>query len=388
MKLLRISADGVPLFKGVCEVDFVAQQRVTKENADEMSCLFNANGQSYYQNNVISFIGVNASGKTTILKLITLVCRMLNNEAINNITCSEILNNLSDKSEAVFDVYFYAENNTVNMLHTVVARNNGKLYIKDEYLKSKPASRVKSKKNIWEFEDSNTEITRNKDEAFLLEDVSICVALNKKTGDKISLIDMLQYTNTNELNVFDNCPAELIEFFDPSVEYLKIKKSSKDPDIRLKFKNEEELVLNKASELNRYLSSGTIKGINIFICAMNSFETGGYLIVDELENHFNHEIISTLIGFYKDKKINPKGAMLVFSTHYAELLDEFERNDNIFIVRNSCGITLENLSTVLDRNDLKKSEVYQSDYLEGTAPKYESYMKLKKKLIQTQKEDV
>ena len=64
---------------------------------------------------------------------------------------------------------------------------------------------------------------------------------------------------------------------------------------------------------------------------MRTFETGGYLIIDELENHFNQEIVSTLIRFYMDKKVNKKGAMLIFSTHYSELLDVFERNDRFFI---------------------------------------------------------
>lgn len=384
MKLLKIIASGIPLFKDKCEIDFLAQQRVSADNADEMSCLFSSGQQAYYQNNVVSFIGINASGKTTILKLITFVCRMVNNESINNIAYSEILDSLSEESEAVFDVYFYAENKTVNMLHTVVSRKDGKLFIKDEFLKSKPISKVKRKADIYEFSDGAVTLTRNKDEEFLLDDVSIIVAYNKKNKDQLTLTEMLQYTNINELTVFENCPAELIAFFDPSVEYLTIKKEGKDSDIRLKFRNEEEVILNKPSELNRYLSSGTIKGINIFLYAIRTFETGGYLIVDELENHFNHEIVSTLIRFYKDKKVNPKGAMLIFSTHYAELLDEFERNDNIFIVRNNQGIQAENLSLILKRNDIKKSDAYQSGFLQGTTPMYDSYMNLKKKLIKNQ----
>ena len=87
-----------------------------------------------------------------------------------------------------------------------------------------------------------------------------------------------------------------------------------------------------------------------------------------------------------DAKVNPKGAMLIFSTHYAELLDEFERNDNIYIVRNRNGITAENLSTILKRNDIKKSEAYQSGYLEGTVPMYDAYMDLKKRLLHSYKE--
>ena len=144
---------------------------------------------------------------------------------------------------------------------------------------------------------------------------------------------------------------------------------------------------NCAYQDYRYLSSGTIKGINVFISAMNTFKTGGYLVVDELENHFNHEIVSTIIRFYMDPKVNYTGATLVFSTHYPELLDEFERNDNIYIVRNRQGITVENLSTILKRNDIKKSEAYQSDFLEGTVPAYDAYMGLKKSLIRNGKED-
>ena len=88
-----------------------------------------------------------------------------------------------------------------------------------------------------------------------------------------------------------------------------------------------------------------------------------------------------------DKKVNPYGAMLIFSTHYAELLDEFERNDNIYIVRNEGGITVQNLTDVLKRNDIKKSEAYQSGFLGGTVPMYDAYMDLKKSLINSHKED-
>ena len=115
--------------------------------------------------------------------------------------------------------------------------------------------------------------------------------------------------------------------------------------------------------------------------ALMVFQEGGYLIVDELENHFNREIVSTLIRFFMDKKVNKNGGTLIFSTHYSELLDEFERNDSIYIVRNKEGITAENLSKILKRNDMKKSEVYDSDFLKGTVPAYDSYIALKKALM-------
>lgn len=352
-----------------------------------MSCLFSTSTQSFYQNNVLSFIGINASGKTSLLKLITFVCRMINNESINNIPYSEILDGLDDDCQVTFDVYFYTNDDSINMLHTVIRKADGKFVISDEYLKSKPCSKIKSKSAIFAFDNVAITLKRSKDEAFLLDDVSIMVAFNKAVKDNLAITDMLRYTNINELSISEDCPPELIAFFDPSIEYLHVRKEKKDTDIRLKFYRKEEIVLNKLSDLNRYLSSGTIKGINTFVNAISVFRTGGYLIVDELENHFNHEIVSTLIRFYMDPKVNPKGAMLIFSTHYAELLDEFERNDNIYIVRNRHGISTENLATILKRNDIKKSEAYQSGFLEGTVPMYDAYMAFKNSLIHSRKGD-
>ena len=386
MKILKMVVSGLPLFQEKCEIDFLALQRVTSDNAEKMSCAFSNGAKGFYQNNVISFIGINASGKTTILKLITFVCRLLNNEPINSIDCAEILDDLTSNNQVVFDTYFYADNETVNLLHTVIVRDNEKLIITNETLKSKPLSKVQTRKTLFDFTGVEICLSRSINADFLLDDVSIMVAFNKKNNKQINFTDMLRYTNINQLSISEDCPLELITFFDPSVEHLKVSKNSKDTDICLKFKGKNEIVLNQFSELNRYLSSGTIKGINTFLNAIKTFQNGGYLIVDELENHFNQEIVSTLMRFYMDKKVNPNGAVLIFSTHYSELLDEFERNDNVYIVRNRNGISAENLSTILKRNDIKKSEAYQSGFLEGTVPMYDAYMDLKESLIGTHKE--
>ncbi len=387
MKILKIRAEGISLFKGTCEMDFTALQRVNADNAEKMHPIFTTGGQTYYQNSVTSFIGINASGKTTILRLISFVFRLLNNESINTFDNHGFFDKLTNKDVVTFDVYFFTSDGSIHLLHTTVCKNKEKLYIKDEYIKSKAASKVKKKADLFDFDGIEPNITRNNDNAFLLDDVSICIALNKANKDAIVFTDMIRYTDTNQLIVSEDCPAELIAFFDPSIEYLKINKTNKDPDIKLKFINDNEILLHNMSELNKYLSSGTIKGINIFVNAISIFKTGGYLIIDELENHFNHEIVSTLIRFFMNNAINPKGATLLFSTHYAELLDEFDRNDNIFIVRNINGITVDNLSELLKRNDLNKSDIYQSDYLKGTAPMYDAYIKLKSRLLSSAKEE-
>lgn len=383
MKLLKIKIRGLKLFKDELEIDFFAEQRVGPEKNEMLYKLFS----NIYINNVIALIGINASGKTSILKVISFVINMLNNEPINKIVYNDILNGVNYEDEVIFETYFYSEENYINKLQTVVKRDDksqdgeNKYTIKKEKLWRKSLSAVKTKKSLFEFDKLKPVQIRNSDEEFLMDDVSIIISLNKKYNSRFYIRDMINLTNTNQITFTGEFPPELITFLDPSIEYLNLKHDGKKLEIRLKFKEKEEIILYDPVKLNNYLSSGTIKGINVFLNAMLAFHNGGYLIVDELENHFNREIVSTLIRFFMNEKINHKGATIIFSTHYSQLLDEFERSDDIYIVRNKNGINVEKLSKILKRNDIKKSEAYQSGYLQGTAPAYESYINFKNAII-------
>ena len=382
MKILKLVIKGLPLFKNDLNIDFIAQQRVDDDDRERLYNIFS----NIYTNQVLSFIGINASGKTTLLKVVSFVINLLNNEPINNIESKEIFDDLNDGHKVVITTYFYREG-IINKLQSVIEKKvnpvdgNERLFIADETLWAKEINKIKTKKSIYEFNDSDLKTRRNQKEQYLLEDVSIILALNKKQDTNFFLYDMSEFTDHNMLNVLGKYPKEILTFLDPSIEYLHCKPEGKKVDIRLKFYEKDEICLNNPLALNRYLSSGTIKGLSVFMGAVITFMEGGYLVVDELENHFNREIVSTLVRFFMDKKVNRNGATLVFSTHYSELLDEFERNDGIYIVRNIGGITAENLSNILKRNDIKKSEVYDSDFLKGTVPAYESYIALKKVLM-------
>lgn len=385
MRLLKIFIQDMPRFKGNIDIDFITKQRVAEDDQEKLFNAFSNNYTSIYTNQAISFIGLNASGKTTILKAISFVINLLNNEALNNIKSKEILNDLSDNEKVKITSFFYNDNSVYKLETHIEKRvnqvdNESKLIITEERLWEKDATKVKTKKSLFEFNDSDIRIERNEKEQFLLNDVSVMIAINKEKQSNFPLRDMLMWTNHNMLNILGKFPKELLTFLDPSIEYFKCDIRKKPADIRLKFYESEEIILNNPSEIEKYLSSGTIKGINVFMNALLCFMEGGYLIVDELENHFNEEIVTTLVRFFMNPNVNRNGATLIYSTHYSELLDEYDRNDCIYIVRNRGGIYTENLSLILKRNDIKKSEAYESGYLEGTVPIYESYMALKKVL--------
>lgn len=378
MKILRITVNGLPLFKQELDLLFYTQQRVSEDDKEKLYKI----EPNYYLHTACAFIGINASGKTSVLKVINLALNILRNEPINHVESRNILGGCENAS---FKICFFDNKRNICCLETVVkskkAKAGGYVYsIVEEKLWEKPVSSVKSKKYLTDFSGLRLIAARNTDEAYLPDDVSFIIAHNKKTNDRIDVFSLLSYTNINVLPFTDDIPLEVITFLDPTIEKLCFEKIEDKALIHLKFKGEEELILNNAVELEQYLSSGTIKGIITFSMVKEVLTSGGYLLIDELENHFNKEIVVTLMRFFMDSSLNKNGSTLIFTTHYPELLDEYDRNDAIYIVRNRNGITAENLSYILKRNDIKKSDAYQSGFLEGTTPAYEAYLRLKKNL--------
>ena len=379
MKLLRITAEGLPLFKEKLDLIFYAQQRVRDEDKENLYPLFS----NVYLNPANAFIGINASGKTSVLKVILLALGILDNDPINHMATKEIL---GETEKAILNIFFYVESTEeICRLETMIASSKSKTEgitykIVSESLWTKETSEVVTRKAMLDFGKKAPVMVRSDQEAFLSDDVSIMIAKNKKTGEQTNAVSLLLFTNINVLPFSEDIPAEVITYLDPTIEYLHFEEKNKNPIIHLKFKEREEIVLNAPLELNNYLSSGTVKGMITFTLAQEVLNDGGYLVVDEIENHFNKEIVGTLMRFFMDSKLNKKGGTLIFTTHYPELLDEYDRNDSIYITRNLNGISAENLIHILKRNDIKKSDAYQSGFLQGTTPTYEAYMRLKKSI--------
>lgn len=377
MKVLRITAQGLPLFKEPLDVNFCAQQRVPEQQRESLRQIFS----HVFLNQICGFIGLNASGKTSVLKALLLALGLLNNDPINHMPVKDILGNTKKTS---LSIYFYSETQKeICLLETAITSDTGingaTVYrILSETLKTKKPNSGITRINLFDFTNIKPSIERRGNEEFLPEDVSIMIARNKKTRETSLVSNLLLLTNTNILESPEKIAPEVISFLDPTIEKLYFEEHDQKILIHLKFVDQDEIRLNSFTDLNYYLSSGTIKGIITFTKAREILNYGGYLVIDELENHFNKEIVSTLMRFFMDSGVNKKGGTLIFSTHYPELLDVFERNDCAYITRNNNGLTVENLVNLLNRNDIKRSDAFQSGFLSGTTPSYEAYLKLKK----------
>lgn len=379
MRLLQIDATGFPLFKSGLRFSLIAQQRVASDDKDRLYNLIK--GSPFYLNSVVSVIGINASGKTSVLKVLLLALDILSNEPVSHCESKDILGDVAD---AKLVMTFVSDSSELCQLEThleVVRNGNERHYrITAETLKKKTIKEVKTKAQLTDFSQVEPFMTRSNNENFLADDISIIIAYNKKNDYHPCVKSLLSMTNVNVLPVSDDISLDVVQYLDPTIEALFFDREDRKT-VHLKFKGQEEILLSDSSVLNRFLSSGTVKGIVAFSYGIQVLRAGGFLVIDELENHFNKEITATLIRLFLNAAINVNGGTLVFSTHYPELIDEFDRNDCIFITKNQNGITMDVLSDLLKRNDVKKSEAYQSDMLAGTAPSYEAYMRLKKNLI-------
>lgn len=391
MKLLKTDISRMTLYENNLEIDFTTSQRVTSDAIYELNQITD----NVYANPVIELAGINASGKTMTLKVIKLVISLLNGMNLNSLSEKELFLELIGDEPVVLKMYYFWEGNFY-FLKTKIGRRKSKrnpmdeeLWICEESLyKSKPKAKIT--KNNWirqpGEENSIYELVpfadREKASDFLPDDVSVNVAMVNKNREPLTCCDFLGMVNHNYMKVFGEYIPDILHLLDPNIEYLKMERNEEGNRFRwlLKFKNRSSVFsLNSPEDLELYLSSGTIKGIGIFSMSIAMFYAGGYILVDELENHFNLQIVKCLLDLFVSRTTNRNGATILFSTHYPGLLDIPSRNDAVYILSNNEKISCKNLSVLKKRNDGRKpSKAFAENLLNvTTAPSYQAFIKLK-----------
>lgn len=383
LRFLKMNISGHPLIKDGTELSLVADQRVYQDNTDQLTNLFGR----VWVNNLSTLVGRNATGKTTLMKLVTgILSLLLNNKSIDQTRLNGIL--VGD-SDIRFEVYLYGADKMIYLDKITLAPSKEKpknWMVSEEKIFEKKVNNHTSKKELFNFKNIDAKTNRQKLtgdlSAVLADDDSIFrMIIAKKNYQPQSIIDTLTFTNVNIL-IYDKpiVPTEILEYLDPTIEYLRIDQTEAgDAIYKLKFKgNDKEITDNNFATIEYYLSSGTAKGVTLYQYVLHALEKGGIIFVDELENHFNHAIVRTFIEYFTDPEINVNGATLVFSTHYSELLDDLERGDQIYVAIRQEKMTFTRFSDTDMREDINRTEVFDADNLKGTSPDYEAYMALRK----------
>ena len=152
MKLLRIRVNGLPLYKNIFDISFCATQRV---QSSHLNSVFNLS-RNIYINTAEAFVGINASGKTTSLKVISFTSLLLGAVPLNVEYVPQIL---GEDIKTVFDIDFY-ENGKIFHLNSEIVRlkqedGTSRVQILSEKLWEKPISSKLNKKNLFDFDGLN-----------------------------------------------------------------------------------------------------------------------------------------------------------------------------------------------------------------------------------------
>lgn len=376
MKLISIEFRGLKTFeKGTFSIDFFAADRVP---ADDESV--SAIQKPLYTNNIIALAGINASGKTSSLRLIRMALSILNGRSIDRPFLKKTFDLFS--SDAEFAAIFWSDDD-IWILESKMVESNSitedfdespyvfdkeRLYrYTESYISKKGLSDKKSMLKESGLFSERCASDRFDNDQFISPTISI-VATLKKTITPVAMLDA-DFSSMFKMDRIEEGSA--LHLLDSNIEYL----SRWDDDeeyYEIKMKCDASPQVVALRDLERILSSGTIRGLGIIDGIRFVLGRGGYMILDEVENHLNKQLVKVIIGIFASKETNPHGATLVFTTHYPEILDSVHRKDNTyFLVRDDDGKTaVIKYSSGVKRIENKKSEVFLSNWIKGTAPKY------------------
>lgn len=98
---------------------------------------------------------------------------------------------------------------------------------------------------------------------------------------------------------------------------------------------------------------------------LKSLDSGSILFIDELDTGLHTHVCKMLISLYQDKRINPKNAQLIFTTHDTNLLDRtvFRKDQVWFAEKDAKGKT--ELFSLQDFNDVREDTPFDKWYLAG-----------------------
>lgn len=111
-------------------------------------------------------------------------------------------------------------------------------------------------------------------------------------------------------------------------------------------------------------SNGTIKLFGILPAIFDTLESGGTIIIDEIENGLHTRIVKKIIELFNNESTNPFNAQLICTSHCQELIYSGVRRDQIWIVSKT-NKGLSSLKRVSDIAGMRAYETSGKKYLEN-----------------------
>ena len=382
LKLLNIRVNGYKLLEENFTFDFLTRTKVLESDLEKEIFKIDT---LLYSFRTLAVVGGNSSGKSTVLSLILKTIDFLSSGRWGYVEheFKEDKIGLSISFYLDGNIYFYS----VNLLKNTSDEGRNRLYalIDNESLFMKKYVKAKGKKNLENIDDVADVTSRYlqnslKDTSAIINLVKENILVDAFTNNNVIAFDEGLLSNSF-YNILDNSNKELassiIKLLDDSIEYIK---SDSSDYVKFKRYNDDEQIVKKI-ELISILSSGTFRGIELYLRAIKAIKLGKVFIVDEIENCFQKNVVFNLIFLFNDERINKNNAQLIFSTHSTEILDILNRQDSINITHKNNGrINIKNLKEYDIRVELSKSKQFDNNTF-NTSINYQQLMEVRRNLI-------
>lgn len=387
MKLLRVKANHFKNCSDDFTIDLVAKSRKTAEDKEYELQEIAADLHVY---NTMAFVGRNASGKTSAIELLDMAYSILGEFRL------EGKHYLYDDIELEIVFYYegmiflYETRLEADKLGNRALFRNEKLYqkkyyktnVKDIYSRddfirfSRPLFSMFSPKALDpSLEDSHSLLPDDTSMLFYILGKKVTRAIYFDSYEVGTDTYRLMFNALKNYGIDSKILTRVLKIFDENVESLEM---LDEKNYKLIFKGEVKTISD--TQLIYLLSSGTTKGLLLYVLMVASLKEGFDLLIDEVENHFHKTLVENMISLYKDKSVNKHNATMIFTTHYCEVLDQMGRQDNIWICKSGEQVTLSNMYEDYQiRPELLKSKQYYNNAF-NTAVDYDALMNLKKEL--------
>jgi len=128
-------------------------------------------------------------------------------------------------------------------------------------------------------------------------------------------------------------------------------------------------------------SEGTQRLYNRLPLIIDALETGGVLVIDELDNSLHPFICELIVRLFNDPEVNKCGAQLIFSTHDVSLLSRKVLNpermllnpEQIWFTEKKDGMTTLFSLADFDKKEVKEDSPFGQWYEEGRFGAYPKY---------------
>lgn len=384
LKILKIEANGFKMLDDNFKIDLMSKTRVYQEDKEKELIELD---KGLYVFRSLALVGSNSSGKSTVLSLILKTLMFLQTGRWEYMNREFNKDEITIRTLFYLDGYLYSYNFSIGKINDInVSSMNKYSPILKEELKKLKYDKFRGIKNIELIETEGEDIKDVLNASLIDTSAIIKITNNNILVDDFNNNNITNFNETivrstffTSLNSCDkNLVSSIIKLLDESIEYITY---NNNDYVCFKRINEREQVLSSI-ELLSILSAGTLRGIELFIRCINALKYGKTFIVDEIENCFQKNLVYNLLFLFNDSKINSKGAQLIFSTHYVEILDYLNRRDNIFIThKNNSKILANNLySDYKVRAELLKSKQFDNNVF-NTSLNYKQLLEVRRNLL-------